>query len=168
MEKKVSAYIGLGSNLGDRGGYINSAIERIDRTAGMKVLKRSALYETDPVGGPEQGKYLNAAVEVECTLKPREILKELSRIEKELGRTRPGKNHPRTIDLDILIAGDLILDTEKLVIPHPRLTDRRFVLRPLTEIAPRLKHPISGRTIAEHLEILAREDPAEKKADFCA
>ena len=124
MEKKVSAYIGLGSNLGDRAGYINSAIERIDRTEGMKVMKRSTLYETDPVGGPEQGKYLNAAVEVECTLKPMEMLKELTRVENEFGRTRPGKNHPRTIDLDILIAGDLILDTEKLVIPHPRLSDR--------------------------------------------
>jgi len=154
MSKKTVAYIALGSNLDDREGYINSAVEQIDRTAGLKVVKRSAIYETEPAGGPPQGKYLNAVIEVDCKLQPRELLDALMAIEKRLGRNRLGKNHPRTIDLDILLIDDLILDQPDLVIPHPRMIEREFVLRPLAEIAPRLKHPLSGISIAKHLKAI--------------
>lgn len=164
---KVPAYIGLGSNIGERENYINSAIELIDQTPGLKVKKKSALYETEPVGGPPQSKYLNAAVEIESSLDPRELWNALSRIEDRLGRTRPGPDHPRIIDLDIFIIDSLILNTNELSIPHPRLTEREFALRPLSEIAPRLKHPLSGITIAEHLKQIERRKTTGNQVDFC-
>jgi len=127
-------YIGIGSNLGDRKKYIENAIEKLKNTEGVEVKKVSGVYETEPMGGPKQGKYLNAAIEIETGLKPRELLVKLQDIEKQLGRKRTVKNAPRTIDLDILLYGDNKIDEPDLKIPHPRMRGREFVIKPLKEI----------------------------------
>lgn len=133
-EPTHKVYIGLGSNLGDRQANIAEAIERISELEGTVVTKTSPLYETEAVGGPEQGKYLNGAAEILTGLSPRELLAKLLDIEEKLGRTRKGKNLPRTIDLDILLYDDIILSEEGLVIPHPRMNEREFVTKPLKDI----------------------------------
>jgi len=128
-------YIGIGSNLGDREKYIKSAIEKLKEAKDIEVKKISNTYETEPVGGPRQGRYLNGAVEIETSLEPRELLIKLQAIEKQLGRVRKIKNGPRTIDLDILLYGDRKIETPDLSIPHPRMREREFVMKPLREIA---------------------------------
>lgn len=130
----MRCYIGIGSNLGDRRKYIESAIQRLKETKGIEVRKVSSIYETDPVGGPIQGKYLNGAIEIETELGPRELLARLLNIETLLGRKRTVKNGPRTIDLDILLFGDKKIDEPGLEIPHPRMAGREFVMKPLKEI----------------------------------
>ena len=127
-------YIGIGSNLGDRAKHIENAIEKLKETEGIEVKRISSIYETEPVGGPKQGKYLNAAIEIETCLKPRELLAKLQGIENQLGRARVIKNGPRTIDLDILLYGDDKIDEADLKIPHPRMAGREFVMKPLKEI----------------------------------
>ena len=127
-------YIGLGSNLGNREENIEKAILLIEEN-GIKILKRSSIIETDPVGGPPQGKFLNAVIKVETLLGPLNLLKILQDIESKLGRVREIYQGPRTMDLDILIFGDLIMQTPQLTIPHPRMFEREFVLTPLREIA---------------------------------
>ena len=127
-------YIGIGSNLGDREKYIGSAIEKLRALKDVKVKRVSGIYETDPVGGPRQGKYLNGALELETELEPKELLAKLQAIENELGRKRLVKNAPRTIDLDILLYGDKKIDEPGLKIPHPRMLEREFVMKPLKEI----------------------------------
>jgi 2-amino-4-hydroxy-6-hydroxymethyldihydropteridine diphosphokinase len=116
----------------------------------MRVLRRSSVYETDPVGYLDQPAFLNMVVAVETSLSPRELLARLLKIERELGRVRTFRNAPRIIDLDILLVGSMILDEPDLQVPHPRMLERRFVMEPLSEIAPDLVHPITGRTIASH------------------
>ncbi len=127
-------YIGIGSNLGDREKYIGSAIEKLRALKGIKVKRVSGIYETDPEGGPKQGKYLNGALELETELGPKELLGKLQAIENELGRKRLVKNAPRTIDLDILLYGGKNIDEPGLRIPHPRMLEREFVMKPLKEI----------------------------------
>ncbi len=127
-------YIGIGSNLGDRQKYIDSAILKLKETEGVEVKRVSGIHETEPVGGPKQGKYLNGAIEIETHLEPREIMIKLQKIEKQLGRIRTVKNAPRTIDLDILLYGDKKIDEPDLKIPHPRMHEREFVMRPLGEL----------------------------------
>jgi 2-amino-4-hydroxy-6-hydroxymethyldihydropteridine diphosphokinase len=127
-------YIGIGSNLGDREKYIESAIEKLRAIKGIEVKRTSNIYETAPVGGPRQGKYLNGVLELETELEPRELLGKLQAIENELGRKRLVKNAPRTIDLDILLYGDKKIDEPGLRIPHPRMLEREFVMKPLKEI----------------------------------
>ncbi|MDP2980610.1 MAG: 2-amino-4-hydroxy-6-hydroxymethyldihydropteridine diphosphokinase [Candidatus Omnitrophota bacterium] len=127
-------YIGIGSNLGDREKYIENAIEKLKNIEGVEVKRVSNIHETEPVGGPRQGKYLNAAIEIETGLKPRELLAKLQDIEKQLGRKRTVKNAPRTIDLDILLYGDNKIDEPDLKIPHPGMREREFVMKPLIEI----------------------------------
>ena len=156
------AYIGLGSNLGSREHNIFEAIEQLSDTKGIEVRKRSYLYETEPVGGPTQRKYLNSVIEIECVLKPGELLMLLHKIENKLGRQREGENFPRTIDLDVLLYDELILDEPDLIVPHPRMLERQFVLEPLAEIAPQLKHPLSGRTMSEHLREISVDETGEK------
>ncbi|MBI5150684.1 MAG: 2-amino-4-hydroxy-6-hydroxymethyldihydropteridine diphosphokinase [Candidatus Omnitrophica bacterium] len=126
-------YIGLGSNLGDRAGYIQSAVALL-REKGVSVLKQSTIIETDPVGGPPQSKFLNAVVKVETQLSPLELLGQCQAIEQKLGRARTVVNGPRTIDLDILLYDRFTIDTPQLRIPHPRMFERAFVLDPLKEI----------------------------------
>jgi len=127
-------YIGVGSNLGDRKKHIEDAIEKLKNIEGVEVKRVSSIYETEPVGGPKQGKYLNGAIEIETGLGPREFLGKLQDIEKELGRKKTVKNGPRTIDLDILLYGDNKIDEPDLKIPHPNMREREFVMKPLKEI----------------------------------
>jgi dihydroneopterin aldolase/2-amino-4-hydroxy-6-hydroxymethyldihydropteridine diphosphokinase len=128
-------YIGIGSNLGDRRKNIMSAVKKIKSLNNTEVIKVSKIIETEPVGGPSgQGKYLNGALKIKTTLSPEILLKELKRIELEIGRTKSVRNAPRVIDLDILLYGDKIIRTKGLVIPHPGWFERDFVLKPLSEI----------------------------------
>jgi len=135
----ASVYIGIGSNLGDRQKNIETALSILRASQGVTVKKVSSIYETAPVGGPLQGPYLNGVAEVETLCPPRDLLKLLNSIEAALGRVRKEPNGPRTIDLDILIYGDVEMADKDLVIPHPRMRQREFVLKGLCEIAPHLE-----------------------------
>jgi 2-amino-4-hydroxy-6-hydroxymethyldihydropteridine diphosphokinase len=141
----ILAYVGLGSNLGDREALIRQAAELI----GAKRL--SSLFETEPWGRSQQPMFLNAAAEIETPLAPRQLLVHLLDVERRLGRERIGPRWgPRTIDLDLLLYGDETIDEPGLVVPHPRLTEREFALRPLAELVPSLKIPGNG-TVQEAL-----------------
>lgn len=134
-----TVYIAFGSNLGDRQKNIDRAIALLNKTDKVTVKKISSIYETDPVGGPKQGKFLNGVAEINTTLGPEALLEVLNKIEGQLERVRTEHWGPRTIDLDILLYGDLNVKKENLIIPHPRMMERGFVLNPLKEIAPQLK-----------------------------
>jgi len=134
QNRKNRTYIAIGSNLGDRRVNIEKAMKLVKRLKGVRLKDVSSIYETDPEGGPPQGKYLNGVFSIETDLAPHELLSELQNIEKRLGRKRSGKNAPRTIDLDILLFGDRKIDTKDLKIPHPRMHKRDFVLRGLGEL----------------------------------
>jgi len=153
MEESV--YIGLGSNLGDREGALLSAVAELGKIPGTRVTALSPFYVTDPVGPVEQDSFLNAAARVVTTLDPFELLVQLKRIEREVFRRTPTVHWgPRTMDLDILIFGSRVIDTDELTVPHPRLSERRFALQPLADIDPRLVHPALGQTVAELLALL--------------
>ncbi len=153
------ALVALGSNLGDRARMIEAACEAICRLPRTCIAARSRPVETDPVGGPPQGKFLNGAVEIETQLEPRQLLRELLGIEKALGRERREPQGPRTIDLDLILYEDVVLDEAGVRVPHPRFRERRFVLEPLAEIAPEARDPVSGKTVAELLAALEPEGP---------
>ena len=127
-------YIGVGSNIGDRQKFIDSSIAQLKRVRGVSVTRTSSIYETLPVSDIPQGKYLNGVIEIETSIGPKTLLKELNKIEERLGRNRTVKNAPRTIDLDILYYGDERVNEEGIVIPHPRITDREFILKGLREL----------------------------------
>lgn len=127
-------YIGIGSNLGDREKNIEQAIQKLRCKEGVEVKRVSPLYETDPVCGPGQPRYLNGVIEIETDIAPRELLLFLQETERQLGRVRTVKNGPRTIDLDILTYGNKIIDEPDLRVPHPRMTEREFVQRPLRDL----------------------------------
>jgi len=152
------AYIGLGSNIGDREKNIKEAISILDKDGRVSVKKRSAQYETKPVGGPIQRDYYNCVVEVETVAEPLDLLVKIKGIEKALGRKTAGRNFPRIIDLDILMQGELVVENENLIIPHPRMHERVFVLKGFSEIAPDAVHPTTGKTIRElYEEALSKE-----------
>jgi 2-amino-4-hydroxy-6-hydroxymethyldihydropteridine diphosphokinase len=130
-------YLGLGSNLGDRSKNINDAVTMLEAN-GIRSIKLSTIIETDPVGGPPQGLFLNAALKAETDHSPLRVLEISQNIEKQLGRIRTIKDGPRTIDIDILIYEGVKMDTPELTIPHPRMHQRDFVIKPLREIAPEL------------------------------
>jgi len=130
----TAAYLGLGANLGDRLGNLERAVEGLAAQPGVRVVRSSRVYETDPVGGPAQPEFLNAVVEVETDLPPLELLEACRRVEAELGRVRAERWGPRTIDIDILTYGDETIVEPDLVVPHPRMHERAFVLVPLAEL----------------------------------
>lgn len=151
------AYIALGSNLGDRAEMLGTAIDRLGRLGPVRA--RSSVYETEPVGYHQQPPFLNAVVALETKLEPLPLLDALLAIERDLGRDRSRGvvNGPRTLDLDLLMMGDRIVSDERLELPHPALAQRRFVLTPLAEIAPQLRHPQTHQTVAELLRLLPDE-----------
>jgi 3-oxoacyl-[acyl-carrier protein] reductase len=147
-----TAYVGLGSNLGHREEYLRQALQALGQAEQVEVIRISSLYETDPVGGPSgQGRYLNAVAELGTESSPETLLQLLLAIESQLGRVRQEKDGPRTIDLDLLLYGQQMRAEPDLLLPHPRMHERLFVLRPLAEIAPGAVHPRLQRTVAELL-----------------
>ena len=141
----MRAYIGLGANLGPREATLLRAVDLLASEPGIEVLELSSFRETDPVGVTDQPRFVNGAVAVETTLSPRELLDALLRVERDLGRTRDGERWgPRTLDLDLLVFADEVVDEECLRVPHPRLHERRFALEPLAELEPDLVIPGHG------------------------
>lgn len=142
------AHVALGANLGDRAGAIARAVEALRATPGVRVVAVSRLWETAPFG-PPQPAYLNAALALDTELDALALLARLHAIEAEAGRTRgEERNQPRTLDLDLLLFGGLVIEARELIVPHPRMHERAFVLEPLAEIAPEALHPRLGETIA--------------------
>lgn len=149
------AFIGLGSNLGDRKAQILEAITQIGALRDVRVVKHSSLYESEPHGEGAGGWFLNCVIEVETDLLPDKLLRKLRDIERGMGRkrsrARAGKTEPRPIDLDILLFENHRIDTPTLQVPHPEIPNRRFVLLPLSELAPQFVHPVTGTTISQLL-----------------
>lgn len=146
------AYIGLGSNLGDKKANCRKAIEILAESC--RVVRTSALYCTEPIGNTDQDDFVNAVVEIETGLSPEALLDQCRSIEEELGRVRTVRWGPRTIDVDILLVGSVMIETPELTIPHPLLHTRRFVLVPLCEIAPQAFHPKLQKTANDLLRAL--------------
>lgn len=144
-----AAYLGFGSNVGNRASLIRRAIEMIEQEPEVRVRAVSDLFETRPVGGPQQRNYLNAVIEIETTLAPGALLDRLQEVEALLGRRRLVRWGPRTVDIDILLFGERVIETARLVIPHPRIGERGFVLEPLSELAGDVVHPTTGQSISE-------------------
>lgn len=150
-------YLGLGTNLGDREANLRAALARLAALGRIEAV--SSVYRSEPVGYRSQPDFWNLVIELATGLAPEALLREAQRIERELGRTRAFRNAPRPIDIDVLLYEDRVIETSTLTVPHPRMLERAFVLRPLAEIAPRLRHPGTGAPIAEPLE---REEPLER------
>lgn len=151
MEKGVRVFLGLGSNIGDRQSLIESAVEQIDQLDQCAILAYSSLYETEPWGEINQPFFLNLVLKIRTTLAPLLLLQQLQQIEALLLREKSERWGPRTIDIDILLYGKETIRIPGLIIPHPRLTERRFVLEPLNEIAPKLSIPGQIKNVQELL-----------------
>jgi 2-amino-4-hydroxy-6-hydroxymethyldihydropteridine diphosphokinase len=148
--ERAAAYVALGSNLGNRGAHLAGAVEALRALPGVEVTALSPVYETDPVGGPPQGAYLNAVVALRTELAPEVLLARLLEIESRAGRERGAeRDAPRSLDLDLLLYADEKIDAPGLAVPHPRLHERAFVLEPLARLAPELVHPVLGVSVAE-------------------
>jgi 2-amino-4-hydroxy-6-hydroxymethyldihydropteridine diphosphokinase len=152
----VVAAVGLGSNLGDRAAHLNYGISRL--RAVLTDLRVSRFHDTIPLGAPgSPALFLNAAAVGRTTLTARTLLQTLLAVEAERGRERPHPNAPRTLDLDLLLFGDAVINEPRLVVPHPRFRERGFVLEPLAEIAPYMTDPVTGKSVVELLGALSRE-----------
>jgi len=160
---ETEAYIALGSNIGDRELNLLRAIAEIGKLPGCKVTALSSFYETSPVGSVPQDAFYNAVLRLSTHLDARSLLTHLLRIEDEsFKRIRTVHQGPRRMDLDLLLYGNEIISEDNLIVPHPRLTERRFVLQPLCEIAPELLHPLTGTKIRETLATLASDETVVK------
>jgi len=172
MENKQTAYLSLGSNIGDRMAFLGKAEKMLKAHPKIKILKASQIYETEPWPNPakaglpnshphaEKGEkwFLNQVIEIETALSPVGLLKEIKMIERKIGRIKREHWGPREIDIDILLYGDQIIDTPELTIPHRHLEDRQFVLMPLVEIAPHLIDPMTGRKFGDILKEVKSKD----------
>lgn len=145
-----TVYLGLGSNLGGREKMLEEAVRLLDSPR-LRIVRLSPVYETEPVGLTSQGWFLNQVAEAETDLFPVQLLHRTSKVETQLKRHRLAPNGPRTIDIDILLFGNFVIDTESLVIPHARFRERRFVLAPLADLAPGLRDPVTGKSIRQLL-----------------
>lgn len=152
-----TAYIALGANIGDKEQYLKDAIELLQKTPEIDVVKQSSFIITEPVGGIVQDEFLNAVIEVQTSFTPEPLLHQLQAIEHQLGRVRTVRWGPRTIDLDIIAYGAQVIEMPHLQVPHPRMTERTFVLAPFNEIAPDWRHPVLGKTVRELLEGVSKQ-----------
>jgi len=145
-----TVYLALGSNLGDRRANLSAARDHL-ASVDLTITRASAIYETEPRDLVQQPWFLNQVIEVETSLFPRQLLARAQKIERDMGRKRIQPKGPRVIDIDILLFGEAVIHTPDLEIPHPRMLERRFVLDPLAELAPDLRHPVTGRSMREAL-----------------
>ncbi len=143
-----TAYLGLGSNLGNRMAFLRSGRDTLVDQPGIVLIRAAGVYETEAVGGPpENPLFLNTVLQIDTSLEPQQLLATCMAVEEEFGRSRPVRWSPRTLDIDILFYADQVICEENLTTPHPRLQERAFVLAPLREIAPDLRHPLLEQTI---------------------
>jgi len=150
MAQTKTIYLSLGSNVGDRAAHISRAVEAL-AAAGVRVTRQSSLYSTEPVDVRTQSWFLNCVLEAETDLMPRQLLRVLREVERSLGRKKLVRRGPRAIDIDLLFYGGSVVRAAELEVPHPRMAERRFVLVPLVELAPMLRHPSLRKTVAELL-----------------
>ena len=162
MHKRV--YLSLGSNVGDRAANLRTAIKRVSSLG--DVMAVSSFYETEPVEFAAQPWFLNCAVELDTEKMPKQLLAGILDIEREMGRRRVQKKGPRTLDIDILLFGNSIIQTKGLTIPHPAMHERRFVLEPLAEIAPEARHPVIKRTVRELRDALPPGQAVRRASDL--
>jgi len=148
----ATAYLSLGSNLGDRLHFLKRAIKKIEESDKVSIKMISSVYETEPVGCENQSWFLNLALEIKTSFDPFPLLEHLLAMEDQMGRKREEKWDPRNIDIDLLLYDNRIVDSDRLTIPHPRMHERRFVLIPLAQIASQLLHPLLKKTVEELLE----------------
>ena len=162
MEAAVPAFVALGSNLGDRHAALGAAVHAVGTLPGVRLMSVSTIRETAPVGPVPQGPYLNGMCAIETTLAPRALLDALLEIERRAGRDRAHEQRwgPRTLDLDLILFGEVCIEEPGLTVPHPRLAERRFVLEPLAELAPEARVPPGGRCVRELLEALGGAEDA--------
>ncbi|MBS3128746.1 2-amino-4-hydroxy-6-hydroxymethyldihydropteridine diphosphokinase [Candidatus Woesearchaeota archaeon] len=156
----TKVFLGLGSNLGDRKAYLEKAMSCLKEKT--KIVACSSLYKTEPVGYGNQNDFYNRVIEIETRLQPKKLLTFLQKIEKKLGKKKKRKNGPRTIDIDILLYDRLVIKEKNLIIPHPRMHERRFVLIPLKEIAPKFVHPKMKKSISELLRSVKEKKRVRK------
>ena len=158
-----SIVLSLGSNIGDRHAHLDEAVQELERLE-VRVLQRSSIYESEPVGFTGQDEFLNQVLIVGTDKTPSELLETCFEVERHMGRIRTIKNGPRTIDVDILFYRDEILSLDQLLLPHPRIADRRFILEPLAELIPDQSHPMLDQSVSEMLEDCEDDHLVEKSA----
>ncbi|MBN2061940.1 MAG: 2-amino-4-hydroxy-6-hydroxymethyldihydropteridine diphosphokinase [Deltaproteobacteria bacterium] len=162
LEKSQTAYIGIGSNLGDSLGNCQKAVERIVLLPGCELIRVSGFYLTEPVGVKDQGWYVNAVMAVNSSMSAHDLMRSLLKIEADMGRVRRERWEPRVIDIDLLLYGMEIISDELLVVPHPMMHKRRFVMAPMAELSPDLVHVTLGKKMSELLGMIPANEQAVK------